>query len=109
MTERYCTSCDSRHKPDADCTPEASAAPSVLPYTPRTNSAPPIVPHEPREHATQFFTTAHLPPHLAEVSRRFAELADYLHSLPRNPERTKAIDKLLESKDCAVRTVIAKW
>jgi hypothetical protein len=55
------------------------------------------------------FTTAHLPPHLAEVSRRFAELADYLHSLPRNPERTKAIDKLLESKDCAVRTVIAKW
>lgn len=52
----------------------------------------------------QFFAFAHLPEHLAEVSRPFATLAETLvATLPRNPERTVALRKLLEAKDAAVR------
>lgn len=57
----------------------------------------------------QFFTYAHLPPHLQEVSKPFAEMAETLvSSLPRNPERTVALRKLMEAKDCAVRALIFK-
>ncbi len=52
----------------------------------------------------QFFSYTHLPLPLQEVSRPFAELANTLVlSLPRNPERTVALRKLLEGKDAAVR------
>ena len=52
----------------------------------------------------KFFAYRHLPPHLQETSRRFAELAAILiGSLPRNAERTVALRKLLEGKDAAVR------
>jgi hypothetical protein len=60
------------------------------------------------EHIAQFFTFAHLPPHLQEVSRPFAELAAKVVELPRNPERTVALRKLLEAKDAAVRALVAK-
>ena len=64
---------------------------------------------EPVEHILQFFAFAHLPPHLAEVSRPFGELADRIvATLPRNPERTVALRKLLEAKDAAVRALVAK-
>lgn len=56
----------------------------------------------------QFFAYAHLPPHLQEVSKPFGELANHLLTLPRNPERTVALRKLLEAKDCAVRAVLWK-
>jgi hypothetical protein len=55
----------------------------------------------------QFFAFAHLPPHLQDVSRSFAEQADRIMQLPRNPERTVALRKLLESKDAAVRAALA--
>ena len=59
-------------------------------------------------HVAQFFSYAHLPPHLREVSRKFADLADYcVDNLPSNPELTVALRKLLEAKDCAVRTLVA--
>jgi len=59
---------------------------------------------EPIEPLLQFFTYAHLPAHLQEISRPFGELAEKIvQILPRNPERTTALRKLLESKDCAVR------
>ena len=62
-----------------------------------------------REHILQFFTYAHLPAQLQAVSKPFSELADLMVStLPRNPERTVALRKLLESKDAAVRAAIAK-
>jgi hypothetical protein len=62
-----------------------------------------------QDHVMQFFTFQHLPPHLQEVSRRFAELAHWLvENVPRNPERTKALNFLLEGKDAGVRAVIAK-
>jgi hypothetical protein len=58
-------------------------------------------------HLLQFFAYAHLPPHLQDVSRPFSELAHRLaRELPENPERTVAIRKLLEAKDCAVRAAI---
>lgn len=55
----------------------------------------------------QFFQYSHLPPQLAVVSQPFCELATRIvESLPRNPERTVALRKLLESKDAAVRAAI---
>jgi hypothetical protein len=52
----------------------------------------------------QFFGWKHLRPELQEVSRGFGELAEWIVAhLPRNPERTVALRKLLEAKDCAVR------
>lgn len=53
------------------------------------------------------FRFAHLPLHLQYVSRRWAELALWvIQNLPREPERTVALRKLLESKDAAVRTQV---
>lgn len=57
----------------------------------------------------QFFTYSHLPQHLQDVSKSFCDLAnEIVDNLPRNPERTTALRKLLEAKDCAVRAVIYK-
>ena len=64
---------------------------------------------EPREHILQFFAYEHLPPQLQNVSRPFGILAtDIVETLPRNPERTAALRKLLEAKDAAVRALLAK-
>lgn len=86
-------------------------------------AVPQYAPHPSGEHILQFFAYAHLPPHLAMVSRPFAELAHALvlgdngpesgrvttgGPLPRNPERTVALRKLLEAKDAAVRAFIAR-
>jgi hypothetical protein len=61
------------------------------------------------EHILQFFNYSHLPSHLQEVSEPFHTLAhSIVEHLPRNPERTVALRKLLESKDAAVRAVVAK-
>lgn len=63
----------------------------------------------PREPILQFFQFAHLPPHLQVVSRPFGEMAEQIvATLPRNPERTVALRKLLESKDAAVRALLFK-
>jgi hypothetical protein len=52
----------------------------------------------------QFFEYGHLRPELQDVSRPFCDLAHFVvTTLPRNPERTVALRKLLEAKDCAVR------
>jgi hypothetical protein len=57
----------------------------------------------------QFFAYDHLPPNLRTVSSRFTVLAqDIVRELPRNPERTVALRKLLEAKDAAVRARIFK-
>ena len=51
----------------------------------------------------QFFEYAHLPEHLQEVSKSFGDLAKQIdETLPGNPEKTVALRKLLEAKDCAV-------
>lgn len=62
-----------------------------------------------QEHIMQFFAYAHLPAALQVVSKPFGELAEkILAEIPRNPERTVALRKLLEAKDAAVRASLAK-
>ena len=81
----------------------------------------------PREPLLQYFSYEHLPPGLARVSKPFCELAHAIVKgdnvpetgamafgppLPRNPERTVALRKLLEAKDCAVRAALytpSRW
>lgn len=65
--------------------------------------------NEQTDHAMQFFAYKHLPEHLQEISRPFCEIAEWMQSeLPRNPERSAGLRKLLEAKDCAVRARLAK-
>ena len=55
----------------------------------------------------QFFAYEHLKPELQTVSKPFCDLAYGITGLlPRNPERTVALRKLLEAKDCAVRAAL---
>ena len=59
----------------------------------------------------RFFAYAHLPPHLQEVSRLFAELAYHVAARSLDygidgPETTVALRKLLEAKDAAVRAAV---
>lgn len=57
----------------------------------------------------QFFAWQHLPERLQRVSQPFCEMAGLIvNELPRNPERTVALRKLLEAKDAAVRAAIYK-
>jgi len=57
----------------------------------------------------QFFAWEHLRGDLQEVSQPFGNLASIIvETLPRNPERTAALRKLLEAKDCAVRAKLFK-
>ncbi|OJF91185.1 hypothetical protein AX761_22725 [Rhizobium sp. 58] len=64
---------------------------------------------QPQEHILQFFAFAHLPPSLKEISRPFSEMAhNIVETIPRNPERTVSLRKLLEAKDAAVRAQVAK-
>lgn len=54
-----------------------------------------------------YFDYGHLPEDLQKVSCHFALLADILlRLLPDSPELTVCLRKLLESKDCAVRTAL---
>ena len=51
-----------------------------------------------------FFHYAHLPATFQSASKPFCDLAEHIvTTLPRNPERTVALRKLLEAKDAAVR------
>lgn len=61
------------------------------------------------ESLLQFFEYSHLPEHLQKVSAPFGILAKRIvDELPRNPERTVALRKLLEAKDCAVRALLMR-
>jgi hypothetical protein len=57
----------------------------------------------------QFFSFAHLPAHLQEVSKPFCDLAwQVCESLPANDQRRLCIERLLEAKDAAVRARLWK-
>lgn len=61
------------------------------------------------EYLLQFFQYGHLPLNMQEVSKPFHDLAHMIvEKTPKNPERTVALRKLLEAKDCAVRSLIFK-
>lgn len=58
-------------------------------------------------HVLKFFSYAHLPAHLQEVSKPFSELAQQVATrAPDNQETTVALRKLLEAKDAAVRATL---
>lgn len=55
----------------------------------------------------KYFAFSHLKPELKAVSQHFAAVAFALvRDVPRNPERTVALRKMLEAKDCAVRAAL---
>jgi len=57
----------------------------------------------------QYFAFEHLPDHLKVISQPFGELARKMDEiLPDGAEKTVFLRKLLESKDCAVRSVLFK-
>ena len=61
------------------------------------------------DYLMQFFKYQHLQPYLQAVSKPFGEMAQFItETLPANPERTTALRKLLEAKDCAVRAFLFK-
>ena len=62
---------------------------------------------EDTEPMLKFFAYEHLPGTLRATSQKFALLAhELVLCLPKNAERTVALRKLLEAKDCAVRAVL---
>jgi hypothetical protein len=57
----------------------------------------------------RYFEFAHLPPNLQEVSRPIGELAKVMDdALPDGPEKSAGLRKLLEAKDCFVRSALDK-
>lgn len=59
------------------------------------------------EQMLRFFASSHLPERLQRVSDKFAEAAIFVvQTCPKNAERTVALRKLLEGKDCAVRALL---
>ncbi len=84
----------------SDTKPEDRINHGVIPRTP----APP-----PLDHIMQFFAYEHLPQDLREISAPFHSLAEWVvRTIPRNPERTVALRKLLEAKDAAVRAYVCE-
>ncbi len=74
---------------------ETGIHPAPVEFSPSQIAADPLL---------HFFHFAHLPPVLQRTSRSFFELARFIvDTIPRNAERTVALRKLLEAKDCAVR------
>ena len=63
-----------------------------------TNKADPIM---------QYFKYNHLPAHLKGVSQVISNVAELLYSqLPDGPEKSSGLRKLLEAKDCLVRSAL---
>ncbi len=57
----------------------------------------------------QFFKYDRLPRHFRTFSEQFCDLAKWVsEQLPDNEEKTMALRKILEAKDCAVRAVLYK-
>ena len=62
----------------------------------------------------EFFEYAHLPTFLADISERFCELAldtamgSIADGIQGDPEIDEALRKLLEAKDCAVRSAVRR-
>ena len=55
----------------------------------------------------KYFKYDHLPEHLQKISKPFGDMAQWMEeTLPDGPEKTTALRKLLEAKDCAVRSTL---
>lgn len=65
--------------------------------------------HPSVQHFEKLFDYDHLPENLADISAHFAVLADALVgdvNVKDGPELSACLRKLLEAKDCAVRSVL---
>ena len=62
--------------------------------------------HPSTEAILNYFGYEHLPAHLQVVSRPFCDLACDIAAKYEGPEVTTCLRKLLEAKDCAVRTAL---
>lgn len=61
----------------------------------------------PSQKLLAFFKYEHLPQHLQDISAPFGDLARWMeNNLPDGAEKTTAMRKLLEAKDCAVRSTL---
>lgn len=57
----------------------------------------------------KYFQYKHLPEHLQKVSKPFAELARLMEDeMPQCAEKSAGMRKLLEAKDCFVRSALEK-
>lgn len=66
--------------------------------------------HPSVKHYEALFAWSHLPPHLAMVSRPFADTAREILALVTDGQELSAcLRKLLEAKDCAVRQAVIDW
>lgn len=63
--------------------------------------------HPSTQQVMRHFEYSHLPPDLRSVSEQCAALAHHMITeLPDGPELTVGLRKLLEAKDCFVRTAV---
>lgn len=75
--------------------------------TPVESDAPTHIAKQTQDPILQYFSYKHLPEKLQAISSPFCILATWImETLPRNPERTVALRKLLEAKDAAVRAAL---
>jgi hypothetical protein len=62
---------------------------------------------ENKKFVKKFFAYEHLPAELQAVSNPFGDLArEILNTVPCNEQRSLALQRLLEAKDCAVRALL---
>jgi hypothetical protein len=65
--------------------------------------------HPAIEELLNYFDYKHLPEKLQKVSMHFHTLAHLMvNNLPSNAETTVCLRKLLEAKDCAVRSALSR-
>lgn len=63
--------------------------------------------HPSTRHLMRYFSAAHLPPDLREVSEQIGTVATAMvERLPDGPELTTGLRKLVEAKDCLVRAAL---
>ena len=102
-----CPPCEPRfehawyHQPDGDMYPTLEDCKNKFDNHPTFEGSPLM------DRLLRWFEFGQLPPHLQAVSKPFGELARHVcDTIPSGPERTVALRKLLEAKDCAVRAMI---
>lgn len=55
----------------------------------------------------KYFAYSHLPAHLQKISEPIGKLAEFMeNTLPDGPEKSAGMRKLLEAKDCFVRSAL---
>lgn len=65
--------------------------------------------HQAVQHFEPLFNYQHLRPELQEISRPICELADLMvETIPDGPELSAGLRKLLEAKDCFVRSGLVR-